>query len=112
MLRPHRKSTCTDTLFPYTMLFRSEQVGDVWKSEAGAIGAAQAEAVFDDPVEARLIVPVAAEQVIVRIAHRPARRQRLEEGRIGKDRHRQLEIGLLRGARSGDWVLQIGRAHV
>src|SRR3546814_1444324 len=58
----------------------SDWSSDVCSSDlakAGAIGAAQAEAVVDHPVEAGLVVPVAPEQVIIRI--------RSEERRVGKE---------------------------
>src|SRR3546814_4997675 len=89
----------------------SDWSSDVCSSDlakAGAIGAAQAEAVVDHPVEAGLVVPVAPEQVIIRIADGSVERQRLEKGLVGEDRHRQFELGFLGGAGPRNRILLVG----
>src|SRR3546814_10146120 len=62
----------------------------------------------DHPVEAGLLVPVAPEQVIIRIADGSVERQRLEKGLVGEDRHRQFEIGFLGGAGPRNRILLVG----
>src|SRR3546814_13114620 len=67
----------------------AEQFGDIRNAKARAVCAAQAEAVIDDPVDAPFVVPVAAEQVVVRVANRAVEGKRLEERsderRVGKE---------------------------
>src|SRR3546814_16891918 len=86
----------------------AEQFGDVGDAESGAIGAAQTEAVADHPVEAGLVVPVAAEQVIVRLAHRAARRPGVAEGLVRENPDRPFQTGCLRGARSRNRIRLVG----
>src|SRR3546814_16984795 len=89
LIRPPPKSTRTDTLFPYTTLFRSA-VEESWRETAEALSAAQARvAAFEQEVA-----------VLTRLA------QALETARSdARDLYLTPVMNELR-------PLQIGRAHV
>src|SRR3546814_15424112 len=69
--------------------------GHIGDAETRPIGAAQADILVDPPVDTQLVIPVAAEQVIIRKAHRAVDRQRFEERRVGEHGNRKLKIGFL-----------------
>src|SRR3546814_2782333 len=82
--------------------------GHIGDAETRPIGAAQADILVDPPVDTQLVIPVAAEQVIIRKAHRAVDRQRFEERRVGEHGNRKLKIGFLGRGRARDRILLVG----
>src|SRR3546814_13248024 len=71
--------------------------GHIGDAETRPIGAAQADILVDPPVDTQLVIPVAAEQVIIRKAHRAVDRQRFEERRVGEHGNRKDRKSVVKG---------------
>src|SRR3546814_15277525 len=106
MIRRPPRSTRTDTLVPYTTLFRSAEAGAQCEGRAEAIGGADAQ-----PRGLELETAGAAPRVVIAEAHRTGRPDReLRCGRASPCR-RSLRRGAFRGRPHGGlFVAQRSRA--
>src|SRR3546814_13785229 len=87
MIRRPPRSSRTDTLFPYTTLFRSLEAGGVVRGEAEVAGEGQAPADAAGGVAAELLVVVVAHAGLqpVRAEAALVFGERSEERRVGKE---------------------------